>query len=226
MGIWTRSTLTASALAAMFMLASQAQAGCGVDGSSWQSKAMKPAVYREDGSAGVVLTYFAEPGDPFGAAPITGLWKFTFTAEGNGANGPPDGTPIDAGFVTWHDDGTELMNSGRAPVTGNFCMGVWRRVSESTYHLNHWALAWVPDYVPGQTHSWSSLSPTNPQDEAFAPAGPANFQEVVTLDRSGENYSGTFRITQYKYDGINVTDAVTVQEVIVGKISATRIDVQ
>ena len=226
MRIWLKSTTAASALAAMFMLASHAQAGCGIDTSAWQGKTMKPAVYLGGGSENLVLTHFAEPGDPFGAAPITGLWKFTFTAKGNGASGPPDGAPIDAGFVTWHDDGTELMNSGRAPVTGSFCMGVWRRVSESTYHLNHWALSWVPDYVPGQTHSWSSLSPNSPEDEAFAPTGPTNIQEVITLSGDGDHYSGTFRLTQYKYDGINVTDAVSVLQVIVGTISATRLDVE
>lgn len=226
MKIWMRSMLAASALAVMFGFASHAQAGCGVEASAPQGKTMKPAVYLPGGPGGVVLAHFAEPGDPFGAAPITGLWKFTFTAEGNGSSGPPDGTPVDAGFVTWHDDGTELMNSGRAPVTGSFCMGVWRRVSESTYHLNHWALSWVPDYIPGLTHSWSSLTPTNPEDEAFAPTGPTNIQEVVTVDSDGDHYTGTFRLTQYGYDGINVTDAVTVKQVIIGNISATRINVQ
>jgi hypothetical protein len=55
---------------------------------------------------------------------IVGLWHVTFTAEGNAA-GPPDGTPIDNAIVAWHSDKTEIMNSGRPPQDGNFCMGVW-----------------------------------------------------------------------------------------------------
>ena len=30
---------------------------------------------------------------------IVGFWKVTFTAEGNGKEGPPDDTPIDSGYV-------------------------------------------------------------------------------------------------------------------------------
>ena len=43
---------------------------------------------------------------------IVGMWHVTFTAEGNNP-GPPDGAPIDNALVTWHADGTELMNSAR-----------------------------------------------------------------------------------------------------------------
>jgi hypothetical protein len=230
MKIWMRSTAALIAFAGMVLMAPHAYAGCGAEGMN--SGAMKPAVFLQGGSSGLVLAHFVEPGDPFGGAPITGLWKFTFTAKGNGANGPPDYTPIDAGFVVWHDDGTEIMNSGRAPVTGSFCLGVWKRVDESTYHLNHWALSWVPGYVPGATQSWSSgLNPpappgTTPEDEAFQPTGPTNIQETVILDRDGDHYSGTFRLTQYLYDGVNVTDAVSVKQVVVGTISATRITVE
>jgi len=236
MNIWLRSTAVAVGFATMALVAPHAYAGCG---GLQDPGAMQPAVYRPGAGGAVVLTHFAEPGDPFGAAPITGLW--TFTAEGN-AGGPGDGTLVDAGFVVWHDDGTEIMNSGRAPVTGSFCLGVWRRVGESTYHLNHWALSWVPGYTPGLTQSWSlppplGLSPSPPglptpppgstsEDEAFQFLGPTNIQEVITLDRTGDQYSGTFRLTQYEYDGIDPTDAVTTLKVIVGTVSATRISVQ
>src|SRR5262245_28011749 len=66
---------------------------------------------------------------------IVGLWSVTFTAEDN-PGGPPDGTVIDAGYATWHADRTEIMNSGRPPITGNFCMGVWKFLAPDTYKLN------------------------------------------------------------------------------------------
>ncbi len=228
MKIWLKSSAAALAFAGMVLMAPHAYAGCGMQ--AFDPGTEKPMVYLQGTAGGLVQTHFAEPGDPFGAAPITGLWKFTFTAEGNTAP-PTDGTLVDAGFVVWHDDGTEIMNSGRAPVSSNFCLGVWKRVSESTYHLNHWALSWVPGYIPGAVTSWSSLIPpppagTNPEDEALEPAGPTNIQEVITLDPSGDHYSGTFRITNYAYDGVNITDAITVSQVIVGTVSATRIGVQ
>ncbi len=114
--------------------------------------------------------------------PITGLWKFTFTSEGN--VGIPDGAQLDAGFVTWNADGTEIMNSGRAPPTSNFCMGVFRHTSVYGYKLNHYALAW------------------DPTGTVFV--GPANIREQVQLDRGANTYSGTFSLTQFGADGSTV----------------------
>ncbi len=69
-------------------------------------------------------------------ASIVGLWKFTFVAEGNSGNpapfNPPDGATLDAGYVQWHSDGTEIMNSGRDPATGSFCLGVWKTTGPSS----------------------------------------------------------------------------------------------
>ena len=70
--------------------------------------------------------------------PIVGFWKVAFTSKGNEPN-IPDGAPIDSGFVQWHSDGTEIMNSGRPPQNGNICMGVWERTGRSRYKLNHFA---------------------------------------------------------------------------------------
>jgi hypothetical protein len=207
----------------------QAMAGCGM-GDIGPAGA-KPMIYRSDDGGGLVKTGFLEP---FFSSPITGLWKFTFTAEGDvGSHAPanalplPDGTPVDAGFVTWHDDGTELMNSGRAPTTGSFCMGVWKQVGARTYKLNHWALSWVPDYQPGVTNSWSSLP--GGIDEAFHAFGPTNIQETVTLTGANNAYTGAFRLMQYVNDGtktpINDVSSAPVAFVIVGKITATRVTV-
>jgi hypothetical protein len=113
-------------------------------------------------------------------APIVGLWKVKFVSKGNTAIGIPDGAPIDEGYATWHSDGTEIMNSGRAPITGNFCMGVWKKTGRSSYKLNHFALSWDP--------TGTTL------------IGPANIKEEVVLD-SENSYSGTFTIDQFDTEG-------------------------
>ncbi len=205
-------------------------AGCGADG--FATAGMKPMVYRDGAGGGLIRTNGLLNWGPFSITEITGLWKFVFTAQGNtGSKAPPnalplpDGAIVDAGFATWHDDGTELMNSGRAPASGSFCMGVWKQIGSSSYRLNHWALSWIPDYHPGQTQSWSELS--GGVDEAFAALGPTNIQELVTVGGHGNSYTGSFRLTQYVNDGTKtpITDVsrAPVAFVIVGTISATRI---
>jgi len=134
-------------------------------------------------------------------AAIVGLWKFSFTATN-----PPLG-PFDAGYVQWHRIGTELMNSGRAPTTGSFCMGVWKRIGHSTYKLNHVALSWAFDANPG----------TGPGTGGADFVGPANIREEVTVDHSGNSYQGTFTLVQYEPDG------TTVIATIIGTVTATRI---
>lgn len=114
-----------------------------------------------------------------GRGSIVGLWSVQFVSEGS--EGIPDGTVIDQGYATWHSDGTEIMNSGRPPITGNFCMGVWKSTGRFTYKLNHFGLSWDPT---GTTF-----------------VGPGNIRENVTLDHSGDSYSGTFTIDQYDTNG-------------------------
>lgn len=127
--------------------------------------------------------------------PITGLYRFTFAAKGD--KGIPDGKVLDQGFAAWHADGLEIMNSGRAPVTQSFCMGVWTRTGPQTYRLNHWAMSWDPT---GQTY-----------------IGPTNIREYIRLDRSGNSYSGNFTLTQYAPDGKTRLGGVS------GVVSATRV---
>lgn len=223
-----KSMTAAITLAALGLAGEQAMAGCGAAGPG--SAGMKPMVYRSDSGGALLRTSFG----PFYGSGITGLWKFVFTAEGDvGAGAPPnalpfdDGMLVDAGFVTWHDDGTELMNSGRTPSSGSFCMGVWKQVGPSTYRLNHWALSWIPDYHPGATDSWSQIP--GGIDELFQALGPANIEETITLAKGGDAYKGTFRLTQYVNDGtktpINDVSGAPVAYVIVGTVSATRVTV-
>lgn len=228
MKILMRSTLLLCALAASGFESGQALAGCG--SAALGVPSFKPMAYQE-GDRDAQLRRWG----PYRTSAITGLWKFTFTADGDvGTRAPvnalplPDGAPVDAGFVTWHDDGTELMNSGRAPASGSFCMGVWKQVGPSTYKLNHWALSWIPDYHPGATDSWSQIP--GGIDETFQAFGPANIQETLTLSKDGKSYHGTFLLTQYVNDGTKgpITDAsgAPVAFVIVGTVSATRIAVE
>ena len=128
---------------------------------------------------------------------IVGLWKFTFTSEGS--QGIPDGTVVDAGYVTWHADGTELMNSGRPPITGSFCMGVWKPVGPSTFKLHHVALSW------------------DPTGTVFV--GPAEIRETVTVAPKGNSYVGKFTLDQL------ATDEKTVLAHVQGTVTATRVTV-
>ncbi len=128
---------------------------------------------------------------------IVGLWRFKFISEGS--KGIPDGTVVDAGYTTWHSDGTELMNSGRLPSTGDFCMGVWKALGSGTYKLNHYALAFDP--------TGTTL------------VGPANIRETVVLDRARDEYTGRFTLDQYSID--NQTILAHVQ----GIVTASRITV-
>lgn len=113
---------------------------------------------------------------------IVGFWHVKFLAQStNPTTGILPYLPfqVDAGYAQWHSDGTEINNSaGRAPSTGNFCLGVWKQTGPRTYVLNHFGAAF---------------------DDSAAPApatliGPANIREWVTLSPNGDSFSGTFTI--------------------------------
>jgi len=120
---------------------------------------------------------------------IVGMWSFKMT---------PTAGPGDFGYQQWHSDGTELMNSGgRAPATENFCMGVWRQVAPSKYHLNHYALSYDP--TSGSINARVII------------------KEDVTVDPSGNSYSGSFTLDVYDPSG---TTAVAHQN---GQVTAQRV---
>lgn len=133
--------------------------------------------------------------------PIVGMWHVTFTAEGNNP-GPPDNTPIDNALVTWHADGTELMNSARPPQDGDFCMGVWERSGRDQYRLNHFA--------------WLANDTTNAPSGIGNPTGPTRIFERITLSPDGNHYTGKFTLDAFDTNGNRLAH-------IVGTIAATRI---
>ena len=133
--------------------------------------------------------------------PIVGMWHVTFTAQGN-AGGPPDGTPIDNALATWHNDGTELMNSARPPQDGDFCMGVWKKTANNKYKLNHFA--------------WLANDTANAPGGIGNPTGPVRILQQITLSADGTHYNGTFTLDAYDTNGAQVAH-------ILGVITATRI---
>jgi hypothetical protein len=134
---------------------------------------------------------------------IVGMWHVVFTAKGNGSAGPPDGTPIDNAVSVWHSDRTEIMNSGRPPQDGNFCLGTWEDVGNCQYKLNHFALGY---------------DTTNAPEGIGKPAGPTRIVEEVTVSSDGKSFTGTFTLDAYDTSFNNVTH-------IVGTLKGTRITV-
>jgi len=132
--------------------------------------------------------------------PIVGMWHVMFTAEGN-SEGPPNGTPIDNAIIVWHGDGTEIMNSGRPPQDGNFCMGIWKKVRPNQYRVNHFA--------------WAGNDTTN----AGNPVGPTRLVEAVTVSADGNSLSGTFALRAT--DSTGKTTAF-----IIGTITGTRVTME
>jgi hypothetical protein len=178
------------------MLASNASAQCGFNTGSKVGSNFQPLAWQAPAKprTGALLLVSDDGSD--GDA-IVGFWKVSFVAEGN-AGGPPDDTPIDFGYQQWHSDGTEILNSGmRAPATGNFCLGVWKRTGRRSYKLNHFAIS-------------SDLSGNL--------VGPANIREEVVLDRDGDSYSGSFSIEQFDTHGNSLGG-------VKGTVTGTRITV-
>lgn len=139
-----------------------------------------------------------------GNAGIVGLWKFTFVLDGSSAD-----TYFDFGTVIWHADGTEVtVSGGRAPSSGDICMGAWKQTGPNTYKLNHLALAWVSEDSPP-----AAGGPVTPAQFV----GPAIETQTVTLSRSGNSFDGRFTLDQYQKDGIQLIQHFA------GTVHATRI---
>lgn len=123
---------------------------------------------------------------------IVGFWHFKFSIGG---------TVITGGNQQWHSDGTEIINDGmRPPLTGNICFGVWKKVGDRHYKLNHRGIGWNAEGTALQEVDAIQLD--------------------VTLSRDGLSYSGTFTISPFDQYGNSLGAPVT------GKVTATRITVE
>lgn len=101
--------------------------------------------------------------------PIVGFWEFRMA-------GPP--FSADFGLQQFHSDGTEMMISLGVPPSGGVCQGVWRKIGKSTYTLNHIAGTYVdPDPMVGGVR--------------------LHFHVVITVDPSGDTYSGQYTASAY-----------------------------
>jgi hypothetical protein len=167
---------------------------------------------RQAGQARLLRTAGGEDLDQLLSPPIVGFWHVKFISDGVTSGIPggiPPGAEVDAGYSQWHSDGTEIMNSGgRAPNTGDFCLGVWTQVGPLQYKLNHFAAAWDP--TQGKDDSAG-----NPTGEIV---GPANIRENITLAPNGQSFQGSFTIDQYD-ENMNLLQHLQ------GKITGTRITV-
>jgi hypothetical protein len=128
-------------------------------------------------------------------ASIVGFWHQKLVSKGSA--GIEDGTVLDDGLAQWHSDGTEILNSNRPTISGSFCLGMWEKVKERTYRLNHFPL------------------PYDATGTVFV--GPVNIRAEVTLTRDGNQYSGTFTYEQYDPTGKIVVGSAQ------GIITGTRI---
>ena len=171
-----KASLGGLAVLASLALAPSAWAGCGDNAikqpASWDGKSDGGLFRQSD----------------YEESSIVGMWDFKFFAGT---------TPVDFGYVQWHSDHTELMNSGmRAPATQNFCMGVWKKTGPSSYHLNHFALSYTPS---------GTLD------------AKVNIKEDVVVAADGRSYSGSFTIDVYAPAGGSPVGHLD------GQVTATRV---
>ncbi len=208
---------------AMAMVSAGAGAQC-LSAAGWKSAVVVRPVLSQRVAAGARLmraAYRADADDhDDGQKSIVGMWHvhlISGTVSGAAGVGvPPSGVEIDAGFQQWHNDGTEMLNSGRPAANSNFCMGVWEQVGSRTYRLNHFAIS----YAQGPPAS-AGEGPSNML------VGPTSITEEVTVSPDGKTFTGTFTITDYKETDPPNSSAPTItwQDTISGTVTGTRIDV-
>lgn len=102
---------------------------------------------------------------------ILGLWHVTYVFS--------DGTPNFQSFKFWHPDGTEWESANGSPLGGNVCVGVWKETRAGTVRLHH--VAWT--FANG------------------IPTGTLTIDEINTVARDSETYTGTYTATFYDLDG-------------------------
>lgn len=190
-----------------FSTATSAHAGCGsvpslLKPGAWNSSSQTPsalrsAYYRPGAEGRFTLT--GDDGAWNDGADVVGMWRFALIA--------PNGAVVDDGYAQWHSDGTEIQNSGlHAPITSNFCLGVWRAAGGGTYQLNHFPLAWD---ATGQS-----------------PANAIQLTETVKLT-DHDHMTGTFTLKVYVWttpDSLDVSPSTPVATVT-GTVTATRVTV-
>ena len=175
----------AAALALATATIPAAHAQCGLP-----SKPIKPAsLQRNTGSLRLLRVALPAAGaEESSTPPILGMWHVAFLARAMNGSPIPE-TQIDNALIVWHADGTEIMNSGRPPQDGNFCMGVWEQTGPRAFKLNHFAWA-ANNYAPGTAEGVIGQS-----------IGPIHITEDVEVAPDGKHYTGTFTLQQFDTTG-------------------------
>ena len=131
------------------------------------------AVYRPDSASAPKFLPVGDWNDNDSDEPIVGLWEFVL----NGG--------MDFGTQAWHADGTEFMfSAGRDPAKGDVCQGVWRKMGNRTYALNHIAMGWDGGFPPPPPAANGAPVPPPPLIRV-------HLHMVVKVDRSGKSFSGS-----------------------------------
>ena len=179
-----------SALALATVVVPYAHAGCG----QYRPASFNASSQHQFGSPYLLRALFLGEDE----ATMVGTWKEHWISEGSG--GIPDGTEIDAGYAQWHNDGTEINVSGlRSPLTGNVCLGEWKKIGARSYQLNHFGISY--------------------DSTGLNLVGPARIQQWLTLDEKGNATSGKFTIDQWDESGNLLAH-------IQGKVIGTRVTME
>jgi hypothetical protein len=166
-----------SALALATVVVPYAHAGCG----QYRPASFNAGAQYQFGSPYLLRASLLDEDETAAAEPtIVGTWKEHWISEGS--DGIPDGTEIDAGYAQWHSDGTEINVSGlRSPLTGNVCLGEWKKTGARSYQLNHFGISY--------------------DSTGLNLVGPARIQQWLILDEKGNATSGKFTIDQWDESG-------------------------
>jgi hypothetical protein len=191
-------TLAMVAVAFALSAASKANAECGNATRLKSSSSVMPQSWQSgsqfNGASLLLVSNHHDDG-------IVGFWKVAFTAKGNADI--PDGAPIDNALIVYHSDGTEIMNSGRPPQDGNFCMGVWVKTGWHRFKVNHFA---------------GGNDTTNAPTGIGNPTGPTHITEKIWLSPDTNSFAGTFVL-----DATDPAGNPTAH--IIGVLTATRITI-
>jgi hypothetical protein len=184
-----------SALALATVVVPCAHAGCG----QYRPASFNASSQHQFGSPYLLRASFPGEDEDTAAEPtIVGTWKEHWISEGSG--GIPNGTEIDAGYAQWHSDGTEINVSGlRSPLTGDVCLGEWKKIGVRSYQLNHFGISY--------------------DSTGLNLVGPARIQQWLTLDENGNATSGKFTIDQWDESGNLLAH-------IQGKVNGTRVTME
>jgi hypothetical protein len=176
-----KHTIIATAVATMLTLAGvSAHASCADPRSAAQQGASSAM------PAQLLESLGAENGSWDGSAHrIVGTWHVSYTVEGS---------PFAEAFIQWHSDGTEWENINLPVLSGNICVGSWKRLDERHVSRNH--IGWL--YTNGTLTGYFTETETD---------------EVAG---DGKTYSGTNEQKIYDLKG-------TLQADVTGTATATRI---